>query len=147
MFLGRYHHTIDAKGRLSIPGKYRDVLARREGGGLVVTKDPDRCLVVLPLDEWKRLADKIKSIPGTVQVVKDYKRFVHGEAVDCTLDRQGRILIPPDLRQFAQLDRDVMLVGVDDHFEVWSLNRWESKAEQMARDIDQIAGAIAGYGV
>lgn len=147
MFLGRYHHTVDAKGRLSIPGKYRDVLARREGGGLVVTKDPDRCLVVLPLDEWKRLADKIKSIPGTVQVVKDYKRFVHGEAVDCTLDRQGRILIPPDLRQFAQLDRDVMLVGVDDHFEVWSLDRWESKAEQMARDIDQIAGAIAGYGV
>ena len=93
MFLSRYHHTIDAKGRLSIPGKYRDVLAQRYGDSdiLVVTKDPDLCLVVHPMEEWKRLAEKIKAIPGTVQAVKDYKRFIHGEAVDCALDKQGRI--------------------------------------------------------
>lgn len=147
MFLGRYRHTLDAKGRLSIPGKYREVLAKRDGDTLVVTKDPDRCLVILPLDEWKRLAERIKAIPGTVQVVKDYKRFFHGEAVDCTLDRQGRMLIPPELRQFATLDREVMLVGVEDRIEVWSVERWEAKAEQMSRELDHIAGAIAGYGV
>lgn len=149
MFLSRYHHTIDAKGRLSIPGKYRDVLTQRYGDSdiLVVTKDPDLCLVVHPMEEWKRLAEKIKAIPGTVQAVKDYKRFIHGEAVDCTLDKQGRILIPPELREFARLGRDAMLVGLDDHFEVWGLERWQIKTEQMTREIGQIAGAVAGFGV
>jgi MraZ protein len=99
------------------------------------------------MEEWKRLAEKIKAIPGTVQAVKDYKRFMHGDAVDCTLDRQGRILIPPDLREFAGLGRDVVLVGVDDHIEVWSLERWRTKSEQMARELDHITSVIAGYGV
>ena len=147
MFLGRYRHTIDTKGRLSIPGKYRDALAQRYGDILVVTKDPDFCLVVHPMEEWKRLAEKIRSIPGNVQAVKDYKRFIHGEAVDCMLDKQGRILIPPELREFARLGRDAVLVGVEDHFEVWAHDRWQIKAEQMTREIGQIAGAVAGFGV
>jgi MraZ protein len=147
VFLGRYRHTIDTKGRLSIPGKYRDVLAQRYGDVLVVTKDSDLCLVIHPMEEWKQLAEKIKAIPGAVQAVKDYKRFVHGEAVDCTLDRQGRILIPPELREFAGLGRDVVLVGVNDHIEVWSLERWQTKSEQMARELDHITRVIAGYGV
>ena len=147
MFLSRYHHTIDTKGRLSIPGKYREVLAKHYGDVLVVAKDSEQCLVIHPMEEWKRLAEKIKAIPGTLQAVKDYKRFVHGEAVDCTLDRQGRILVPPDLREFAGFDRDVMLVGVDVHIEIWSLERWRTKSEQIAREIDRITGVIAGYGV
>ncbi len=147
MFLSQYHHTIDTKGRLSIPGKYRDALAQRATAVLIVTKDPEQCLAILPLEEWKRRAAKVQAIPDTARVSKDYRRFVHGDAVDCTLDRQGRILIPPGLRQFAGLDRDVMLVGLNDYFEAWSLVRWQVKSEQLARDIDQIVGAVTGYGV
>ena len=88
MFLGQYQHTIDAKGRLSIPGKYRDVLAQRALGTLVVTKDPEQCLAILPLDEWRQRAAKIQAIPTTVQAVRDYKRFLFSEAVDCALDGQ-----------------------------------------------------------
>ena len=147
MFLGRYHHTIDTKGRLSIPGKYRDVLAKKYDDVLVVAKDPERCLAIHPMEEWKRLAEKIQAIPRTRQSVKDYKRFVHGEAVDCVLDKQGRILIPPELRDFAGLDREAMLVGVDDHIEVWSVERWRLKSDQMTQNMDHIVDAIAEFGV
>jgi MraZ protein len=147
VFLSRYHHTIDVKGRLSIPGKYRDALAQRATEVLIVTKDQEQCLAILPLDEWKRRAAKIQAIPDTARVSKDYRRFFHGDAVDCTLDGQGRILIPPELRQYAGLDRDVMLVGLHDYFEAWSLVRWQAKSAQLARDVDQIVGAVTGYGV
>ena len=147
MFLSQYHHTIDTKGRLSIPGKYRDALAQRASDVLIVTRDPEQCLAILPLDEYRRRAAKVQAIPDTARVSKDYRRFVHGDAVDCSLDRQGRILIPPGLRQYAGLDRDVMLVGLNDYFEAWSLARWRAKSEQLTRDVDQIMGAISGYGV
>lgn len=147
MFLSQYHHTIDTKGRLSIPGKYRDALAQRASDVLIVTRDPEQCLAILPLDEYKRRAAKVQAIPDTARVSKDYRRFVHGDAVDCSLDRQGRILIPPGLRQYAGLERDVMLVGLNDYFEAWSLVRWRAKSEQLTRDVDQIMGAISGYGV
>jgi MraZ protein len=147
VFLGQYQHTIDTKGRLSIPGKYRDVLAQRASAVLVVTKDPEQCLAILPLDEWKQRAAKIQAIPTAVQAVRDYKRFLFSEAIDCALDGQGRILIPPELRRYAGLERDVMLVGVDGHMEAWSLARWEAKSEQVARDLPKIVDVIAQYGV
>jgi MraZ protein len=147
VFLGRYQHTIDIKGRLSIPGKYRDILAQRYGSGLVVTKDAERCLKVHPMEAWKRVAEKIQAIPNNDQKVKDYRRFMLGEAVDCTLDGQGRILIPPELREYAGLQRDVVLLGLHDHIEVWSLDRWRIKADQVGRDLPQIVEAVSGYGV
>lgn len=147
MFLSRYHHTIDAKGRLSIPGKYREALARRATGVLIVTTDEEQCLAMLPLDEWERRAAKIQTMPDTARASKDYRRSFHGDAVDCTLDGQGRILLPPELRQYAGLDRDVMLVGLYNYFEAWSLARWQAKSAQLARDREQIVGAATGYGV
>lgn len=147
MFLGQYQHTIDSKGRLSIPGKYRDVLVQRASAVLVVTKDPEQCLAILPLDEWKQRAAKIQAIPTSVQAVRDYKRFLFSEAIDCALDGQGRILIPPELRRYAGLDRDVILVGVERHMEAWSLARWGAKSEQVARDLPKIVDVIAQYGV
>jgi MraZ protein len=147
VFLSRYHHTIDAKGRLSIPGKYREALARRATDVLIVTTDEEQCLAILPLDEWERRAAKIQIMPDTARVSKDYRRSFHGDAVDCTLDGQGRILIPPELRQYAGLERDVMLVGLHNYFEAWSLNRWQAKSAQLARDREQIVGAVTGYGV
>ncbi|MFZ5864141.1 MAG: division/cell wall cluster transcriptional repressor MraZ [Nitrospirota bacterium] len=147
MFFGQYKHTIDAKGRLSIPGKYRELLAQRASGTVVVTKDPEQCLAILPLDEWRQRAAKIQAIPNSGPAVKDYKRFLFSEAADCALDGQGRILIPPELRRYAGLERDVMLVGVDGHMEAWSLARWATKSEQVARDLAQIVNTIAQYGV
>jgi MraZ protein len=147
VFLGQFQHTIDAKGRLSIPGKFRDALAQRASGVVVVTKDPEQCLSILPVEEWRQRAAKIQAIPNSVQAVRDYKRFLFSEAADCALDGQGRILIPPELRRYAGLERDVMLVGVDGHMEAWSLARWGAKSEQVARDLPKIVDVIAQYGV
>ncbi len=147
MFIGQYQHTIDTKGRLSIPGKYREVLGQRVSDKLVITKDPEQCLVILPFDEWKQRTVKIQSIPNSGQAVRDYKRFLFSEAADCSLDGQGRILIPPELRRYAGLERDVMLVGMDGHMEAWSLIRWEAKSEQVARDLPKIVDVIAQFGV
>ncbi len=147
MFFGQHQHTIDAKGRLSIPGRYREILAQRASGILVVTKDPEQCLAIVPIEEWRQRAAKIQAIPNSVQAVRDYKRFLFSEAADCALDGQGRILVPPELRRYAGLERDVMLVGVDGHMEAWSLARWAAKSEQVARDLPKIVDAIAQYGV
>ena len=147
MFLGKYYHTIDAKGRLSIPGKYRDALARHSTDILIVTIDEEGCLAILPLDAWERRAAKIQSMPDTARASKDYRRSFHGDAVDCTLDRQGRILVPPELRGYAGLERDVVVVGLHNYFEAWSLGRWQAKSAQLARDREQIVGAVTGYGV
>jgi MraZ protein len=147
VFFGQHQHTIDAKGRLSIPGKYREILAQRASGILVVTKDPEQCLAIVPIEEWRQRAAKIQAIPNSVQAVRDYKRFLFSEAADCALDGQGRILIPPELRRYAGLERDVMLVGVDGHMEAWSFARWEAKSAQVSRDLPKIVDAIAQYGV
>jgi MraZ protein len=147
VFFGQHQHTIDAKGRLSIPGRYREILAQRASGILVVTKDPEQCLAIVPIEEWRQRAAKIQAIPNSVQAVRDYKRFLFSEAADCALDGQGRILVPPELRRYAGLERDVMLVGVDGHMEAWSLARWAAKSEQVARDLPKIVDAIAQYGV
>ena len=125
-FRGRYLHSLDAKGRVAIPQRFREVL----GGGdealrLVMTVDPEGCLVVYPEAVWQELEEKWESLPQMNDELKTYLRFMVGWASDGALDRQGRILVPPPLREYAGLEHDVWFVGVLQNFEIWNGDRLE----------------------
>ena len=125
-FRGRYLHSLDAKGRVAIPQRFREVL----GGGdealrRVRTVDPGGCLVVYPEAVWQELEEKWESLPQMNDELKTYLRFMVGWASDGALDRQGRILVPPPLREYAGLEHDVWFVGVLQNFEIWNGDRLE----------------------
>jgi MraZ protein len=124
LFRGRYQHALDEKGRVAIPGRYREILdGAGENSALIVTAEPDECLSVYPLAVWVELEKKIMTLPQMNPDLKTYLRFVVGYATECFPDRQGRILLPAPLREFAHLDRDVWFVGVLDKFEIWDGSR------------------------
>jgi MraZ protein len=132
MFLGEFEHTIDDKGRLTIPAKFRARLA----GGLVITKGIDRCLGLYPPDVWERLAQKISALPQTNPKAREFRRQMFGSASDDVPDRQGRVNLPQYLRGYAQIDRQVVIVGLCDHCEIWDLAQWRERQEAADSDLD-----------
>ena len=139
MFLGRYAHNLDAKGRLAIPARYRDALAE----GVVLTRGIDRCLALYPLAAWRPLAEKVAALPLTDADARNFRRLVFAEAADLELDGQGRILIPPDLRRYAEIEREAFVVGVDTSIEIWSPARWETVSASLDADGAEIAQRLA----
>ena len=144
MFRGSFEHTLDAKGRVSVPSRFRDIIADRYDGRLVLAMDYDRCLTVYPLEEWERLEEKIKTLPMMKQEVKDFRRFLLSSATECELDKQGRLLIPPMHREHAGLLKTVMLIGIIDKIEIWDDKAWESRHSQNG---DKIGNAPAALGL
>ncbi|MDA0244899.1 MAG: division/cell wall cluster transcriptional repressor MraZ [Chloroflexi bacterium] len=132
MFLGEYTHTIDDKGRLTIPAKFRGDLA----AGLVVTRGFDRNLMVYPLDEWQKLAQEIMAKPLADSRIRDFRRRVFSSAIDLEPDRQGRILLPPYLREFAAIENDVVIVGMFNYIEIWTSETWTAVRENIENDND-----------
>ena len=136
MFLGEYQHSVDDKGRLVMPSKFRDSLA----GGCVVTKGQEHCLYVFPLDRWEIEVERVNRLPRTNRRNRNYARSFFGAATDQTLDKQGRIQLPPTLRSFADLGKDVVVVGVADRLEVWNTEAWVSlsdEADELYADIEE----------
>jgi MraZ protein len=125
MFLGEFTHTIDDKGRLTIPARFRGDLA----AGLVVTRGFDRNLMIFPLAGWQEMAERIISRPLADESVRSFRRRVFSGAVDLTPDRQGRIVLPSYLREFAGIDGEVVVAGMYNYLEVWSVESWESVRE------------------
>jgi len=134
MFKGRYEHLIDGKGRLSIPSKFRDTLNERYDARLVVT-NYDNCLIAYPLAEWQKLEDKIATLPEFKKDTKAFLRFFYSSATDCAIDRLGRILLPQTLRDYAKLEKEVVLIGAFRHMEIWSKQLWD-EAEKAASQED-----------
>src|SRR4051794_24090937 len=130
MFLGRHAHTLDAKGRMAIPARFRDELA----DGLVVTRGVDHCLAIYPMAAWNELAAKINALPVSDADARTFRRMVFAEAIDLVLDAQGRILVPSELRAYAQIDRDAVVIGVHSFIEVWSPERWNTAREAFDED-------------
>lgn len=141
MFMGRYNHTIDPKGRLSIPSKYREVL----GDEFVVSKGMDGCLFVYANEEWKVFEEKLASLPLINQEARQFARFFLSGAQSVTVDKQGRILMPQDLRDFAGLEKDVVLAGMGGRIEIWSLERWNANSESV--DIGAISQGMMNLGL
>ncbi len=132
MFLGEYTHTIDSKGRITIPAKFRNLLA----GGLVVTRGFDQNLMLFPMDGWQELAERIAQRPLSDEDVRAFRRRVFSGAVDLVPDRQGRILLPPYLREFAKIDGDVVISGMFNYLELWSSEAWGAVREDIESDGD-----------
>ncbi len=141
MFMGEYNHTIDAKGRLIIPSKFRDAL----GDTFVVTKGLDGCLFVYDNDEWTAFEEKLKSLPITNKEARQFARFFLAGAAEVEVDKQGRILVPNVLREFAQISKDVVLIGVASRIEIWSKERFDGMAAY--EDMDEIAEHMAELGL
>lgn len=130
MFLGEFIHTIDEKGRLVIPAKFRSALA----SGMVITRGMDRCLVIYPMEAWQAYRERISSLPMTDQSARDLRRLVFGSAADITPDSQGRFVIPPSLREYASLDGQVVVVGCDNYIELWHPEEWAKVQDRMAQN-------------
>ena len=126
MFLGTHSPRLDDKGRLILPAKYREELS----SGLVLTKGQDGCLYVFPTAEFSRITDSLRTAPVTAKAVRDYSRVLFASASDEELDRQGRITIPPSLREYAGLDRDCVVIGANTRLEIWEASAWASYLEQ-----------------
>lgn len=142
MFMGEYNHTIDAKGRLIVPAKFREIL----GDNFIVTKGLDGCLFVYPNDEWTRFEEKLKSLPLTNKNARQFTRFFLAGAAACEVDKQGRILLPQVLREFASLEKDVVLVGVANRIEIWSRERWDESMNTYDGDMDEVAENMESLG-
>ncbi len=136
--MGEYQHTIDPKGRLIVPARLREGLGEK----FVATKGLDNCLFVYPMDEWKLLEQKLKSLPFTRADARSFVRFFFSGATECEVDKQGRILIPANLREYAKLDKDVVLLGVSSRVEIWSKDLWENYSRQAEESYNEIAEKI-----
>lgn len=123
MFKGEYSHSVDAKGRIIMPAKFREIL----GEEFVVTKGLDGCLFVYPNKEWENIENKFREIPLTTKDARKFSRFFFAGAADCEVDRQGRVLIPSVLREFAGLNKEVVLVGVLNRIEIWIVAQYPKK--------------------
>ncbi|MCC7202694.1 MAG: division/cell wall cluster transcriptional repressor MraZ [Nitrospirae bacterium] len=147
MFRGRYHHTIDAKGRLSIPSKFRDKVLHSYAGQLILIKDlVDRCIAAYTPDGWEDLTMKIQKASSLAEEVKAFRRLMFSEAEDCVIDKQGRILIPPRLREYASLEKEVLVAGVENNkIEFWNPQMWEDA--MAAYDPRDIARKMAEMGI
>ena len=124
MFQGASSLSLDAKGRLSVPTRHRDVLLKNASGQLTVTKHPDGCLIVYPRPEWERVRGELAKLPASAQWLK---RIYLGNAVDVEMDGTGRVLISPELREAGGLNREVILMGLGGSFELWDKERYEAK--------------------
>lgn len=147
MFRGMHFHFMDSKGRVSIPSRYREILQERKERQLVLTnyqqrlqKDaPDhiRYLLAFPLGEWEKIEGKLAEQPLFRRDLRNFQRFLISGVEDCPLDRQGRILIPPNLRDYARLSREVCLVGAVRCFEIWDRASFEAHMKQVEESIDE----------
>jgi MraZ protein len=130
MFRGANKLTLDAKGRMVMPTRYRERLQERCGGNLVVTVDRDRCLLIYPLPDWEEVERKLMRLPSFDPQARQLQRLMVGNATDLELDAHGRVLLPPKLREFGQLIRDAMLIGQGVRFELWDEARWNERRDE-----------------
>ncbi len=140
MFLGEYSHSIDDKGRLTIPSRFRGKLA----AGLVVTCGFDTSLMVYPIEEWTKLAEKVAAQPLSSQTARTLRRRVFSMAADLEPDRQGRILLPQKLRDFAGIDGEAVIVGMYNYVEIWDKERWQEARTGDDRESDNERWAELG---
>lgn len=139
MFLGRFEHNLDSKGRLALPARYRDRLAE----GVVVTRGFDPCLLIYPMTAWEPLAERVSALSISDPDVRRLRRMLFAEATDLQLDRQGRILIPSELREYAGIEREGVVVGMHTFIEVWNPDEWSSQRDALDRDGAVIAERLA----
>lgn len=148
MLRGSSFHKFDAKGRIIIPARWREYIAEGGSYGLMIS-GMDHCLVSYTHDEWNKIENRILSLAKKSASMRRFRRLFIGGAFECPIDKQDRILIPPTLRQYAQLDKEIVLVGVLEHFEIWSRENWDKENQHMDKDLEneEVRNEIAELGL
>ena len=141
MLIGEYEHSLDAKGRLIMPAKLREDIGEK----FIITKGLDGCLFAFSIAEWKIFEEKLRSLPISNKDARKFSRFFFAGAIDCEIDKQGRFLITSNLREFAGLEKDVVIVGMDSRLEIWSKDKWQQ--EDSIISADEIAEKMEMLGI
>ncbi len=135
---GEYEHRLDNKGRLIVPSKLREEL----GCTFMITKGLDSCLYIYPNEEWQLFAEKLRELPMTNKNARQFKRFFNSGATKCEVDGQGRILLPQTLRDFAKIEKDVVIIGNGEKAEIWNKEQWDAINNEEALNMDEIADKL-----
>ncbi|MFP7694375.1 division/cell wall cluster transcriptional repressor MraZ [Bacillus subtilis] len=143
MFMGEYQHTIDAKGRMIVPAKFREGL----GEQFVLTRGLDQCLFGYPMHEWKKIEEKLKALPLTKKDARAFTRFFFSGATECELDKQGRVNIASSLLNYAKLEKECVVIGVSNRIELWSKVIWEQYTEEQEDSFAEIAENMIGFDI
>jgi MraZ protein len=143
MFMGEYHHSIDNKGRMIVPSKFREEL----GDMFIITRGLDQCLFGYPLSEWVLIEEKLKGLPLTKKDARAFTRFFFSGATESELDKQGRINIPAPLLQYAKLEKECVILGVSNRIEIWSKQIWEDYFSQSEESFAEIAENMIGFDI
>ena len=139
--MGEFAHNIDRKGRLIMPAKFREELGER----VVVNRGLDGCLYVYTLDQWQVVYEKLSKLPTTKKDARKYQRLMLSKASECELDGQGRILIPSNLVELAELEKECMIIGVANHIEIWAKHKWELMEEEEEGSFEEIAESLSDF--
>ncbi len=142
MFMGKYYNSIDAKNRMIVPSKHRDQL----GGRCILTKGMDNCLYIYPLTEWEKVVEKVSALPQTDKNVRKYIRDVFANAEECELDKQGRILIPAELKKRVFIDKELVTMGAMSRIEIWSKEVWDDPDSYPNDSDDDFISQLTKYG-
>ena len=135
MFMGEYHHSLDEKGRIIIPSKFREEL----GESFVITRGLENCLFVYAMQEWNKIVEKLKKLPFTKKDARNFNRFFLSGATVVELDKQGRINISSPLTNYANLEKECVVIGVNDRIEIWSKDKWENFFDENSENLSDIA--------
>ncbi|KIL34643.1 cell division protein MraZ [Cohnella kolymensis] len=141
MFLGEFQHSIDDKGRITIPAKFREAL----GTDFIVTRGLDNCLFVYPRQEWAVLEQKIKALPSMAANARAFSRLLFSGASECEWDKQGRVNVPNHLREYAKLDKDCVVIGVSSRVEIWDKAAWQEYSLQSEGSFNEIAEKLVDF--
>ncbi len=147
MFRGRHEYTIDGKGRVAIPSKFRAVITQLYGAQPLMVTTLNECLAAYPMREWSQIEQLALQMPSSSPEARLFRRHFLGPAQECALDRQGRILIPPTHREHAALERDVVFIGMQNIFEIWSKDRYQQDRNRHSGDIEGVMAKLERFGI
>ena len=143
MFIGEYEHNVDAKGRVIMPAKLREDI----GDKFIITKGLDGCLFAYSQTEWANFEEKLKALPLAQKNARNFVRFFLSGAVECDIDKQGRFLIPANLREHAELDKEIVIIGVGTRLEIWNRDKWQKYSNDENISADEIAENMTMLGI
>lgn len=143
LFIGEYEHSVDAKGRVIMPAKLREDIGEK----FIVTKGLDGCLFAYSFNEWTNFEEKLKTLPLTNKNARDFVRFFLSGAVECEIDKQGRFLIPGNLREYGTLEKEIIIIGVGTRIEIWNKENWKKYSSNENISADEIAENMTMLGI